>query len=45
MNHLGSLDVIDWMGPEAKREDYEDLLKVVQGLVNDPEMWKEEEEK
>lgn len=39
---MNGFDVIDLMGPDATREDYEDLLDVVQGLVDDPEMWGED---
>ena len=33
------MDLIDMMGPDATREDYELLQTLVTIALNDPEMW------
>jgi hypothetical protein len=38
----GTLDVLDAMGPEAEKEDYEFVLSLFQELVDDDSLWEDE---
>ena len=44
MGLKSSLDIIDVMGFDATREDYEWLAKEAQRLADDPEFWTDDEE-
>lgn len=38
-----AFDLIDLMGPDATKEDYQSLVDIAQEIITDPEMWGGEE--
>lgn len=38
-----SFDLIDLVGPDATKQDYENIRDLAQGIIDDPEMWEEQQ--